>query len=319
MKKNIHYFLSILLVSGCVGTDILNDELVESRVLIAPKDTTVLINSQFPLEATFWNQFGVKEEDVQFSFSSSDETIAIVSNQGVVNTLSNGMARITAMANGVISDQATINVIESVDELASISINSTSSRIDINGTVQLTAIAFNLSNIPIDDVIFNWRSQNPDIAIVDNNGLVTGISEGMTNIVVMSEEISSQPFEIVVGSPERFATFEGASGYVAEGSVELVQDGDVIILNLSEDFMTSIALGTFIYLSNTTSGSGTRSNGLELGMITRDQTFENGTRSVNVSEIAEMFSTAVGFNQFRYVIVLCKPASITFGFADFES
>jgi hypothetical protein len=109
-----------------------------------------------------------------------------------------------------------------------------------------------------------------------------------------------------VGS-SRVGTFVPAGGYAAEGMAVLRFSGEQVVLELSDNFKTSFALGTFVYLSNSTSGSATFSNGLELGQITT-----SGAKTFNVS----VLHPTVGLFDYRYVIILCKPARVTFGYAD---
>jgi hypothetical protein len=74
--------------------------------------------------------------------------------------------------------------------------------------------------------------------------------------------------------------------------------------------MTDFALGTFIYLANNnSSGTAIRNEGIELGEIKT-----NGSHTFNVTQ---NFPNAT-LSQFEYVIVLCKPASIPFGFAQLD-
>ena len=80
-----------------------------------------------------------------------------------------------------------------------------------------------------------------------------------------------------------------------------------MFLYLSEDFETSFALGTFIYLANSTDGTAVRAQGVEIAEIK-----DNGAKEFNVSQI----DPSIQLDDFRYVIILCKPASITFGYAD---
>ncbi len=121
------------------------------------------------------------------------------------------------------------------------------------------------------------------------------------------------PMEMDTLANDRVAEFSGTSGYVGEGTVTLSQQDQLIILELADNFRTSFALGTFVYLSNSTGGAETRGSGLELGEIS-----ENGAHTFNVTQIANALNETVTLNQYRYCIILCKPASISFAIADFE-
>jgi hypothetical protein len=82
-----------------------------------------------------------------------------------------------------------------------------------------------------------------------------------------------------------------------------------LTLTLSDNFETSFALGTFVYLANSTAGSAVRSQGLELGEVKT-----NGAKSFDITAI----NGNVKIDTYRYAIILCKPASLTFGYADLK-
>jgi hypothetical protein len=80
-----------------------------------------------------------------------------------------------------------------------------------------------------------------------------------------------------------------------------------LILDLGANFRTSFALGTYIYLANSTNAGNVRSAGLEVAQIR-----ENGAQTFNISAL----NRNVGLFDYRYVVILCKPATVTFGYAD---
>ncbi|MFN0081517.1 MAG: hypothetical protein ACKVOM_03285, partial [Ferruginibacter sp.] len=108
-------------------------------------------------------------------------------------------------------------------------------------------------------------------------------------------------------APYRQGTFVKAGGYQASGNATLGVENGRLILRLQSNFVTSFALGTFIYLANSTNASAVRSGGLEIAQITT-----NGAHTFDVSSV----SNNANINTYRYVVILCKPATVTFGFAD---
>jgi hypothetical protein len=86
-------------------------------------------------------------------------------------------------------------------------------------TIQLAAVAMNASGDPIDDVLFTWDSGDDGVAMVDGNGLVTGVGAGATMVTVESEGRSAS-LDVTVE--------EG--GVVGDGDTEIVSaDGAVRI------------------------------------------------------------------------------------------
>lgn len=162
-------------------------------------------------------------------------------------------------------------------------------------------------------IIF-WSSSNPSIATIDNNGLVTGISLGQVTITIatgnVQETIEFNVANQTVLLAERSATLNGSGSYTANGTARLyINDNNNLILELSDDFETDFALGTFIYLANNTKGQEVKATGLDLGQVT-----SGGAKTFNVGQVND---SAV-ITTYNYIIVLCKPAGITFGFGKFN-
>lgn len=109
---------------------------------------------------------------------------------------------------------------------------------------------------------------------------------------------------------ERQGTLQGQGGYTATGTVTLRRNeaGD-LILSTSADFEVSFALGTFLYLSNSKDGRATANDGLEVADVSNNTT---GAQSFNVTQLAPDATLTT----YQYVIVLCKPARLTFGAAE---
>ena len=116
------------------------------------------------------------------TWESSDPSIASVNSGGLVTGISIGNAIITVKTvDG--NKTATCNVTVTAVTVAviSVSLDITSSTIDIDGTVQLNP-AINPANATNTNV--TWESSNPSIASVTSGGLVTGVSIGNTTITV---------------------------------------------------------------------------------------------------------------------------------------
>ena len=153
-----------------------------------------------------------------------------------------------------------------------------------------------------------WTVSDETVATIDQDGLLTGIGDGRLDVMATVAGVSSEPLPIMVGLQARTGTLQGVGSYQAIGTATLyVNENEELMLELSDNFTTSFALGTFAYLANSTDGSVVRAQGLEIAEIK-----ENGGKLYNVSAI----NPDVELYDYRYVIILCKPASITFGYAD---
>ena len=113
-------------------------------------------------------------------WSSSDETVAAVNN-GKVSAKKPGAAVITASTEDGQSASCTVTVTDKLIE--AITLNPTGARVAVGKTIQITA-----AYTPADasDVRLRWSSNSETIAAVDENGYVTGISEGVATITCQS-------------------------------------------------------------------------------------------------------------------------------------
>ena len=141
------------------------------------------------------------------SWSSSDNAIASVDQNGKVTALNGGEATITGKAGHL---AATCQVIITVD-VTSVQLNKTTLVLKIGESESLIA-----SVEPTDatDRTVSWTSVSPEIASVDQSGLVTAILEGDTYIIAQSGDKSAtciiivKPNEINSDDPEGFENVE---------------------------------------------------------------------------------------------------------------
>ncbi len=150
---------------------------------------------------------------------------------------------------------------------------------------------------------------------ISETGLVTAQADGTAAITVTVDGLASEPYPLTVGAPvaaERSGSLQGKSGYVATGTVTLSRNGQGdVLLTTSDDFKVSLALGTFLYLSNSEAGGATATSGLEVADVSRAL---EGEQTFNVTAI----DSTVDLDTYQYVVVLCKPARLTFGSAELK-
>ncbi len=308
----LYFLIAMLALGSCIGTDVLDDEIRPAILLIDQPDgiLPLLVGNSAELSVEFTNEFGVDEE-VMPEWVMEDEAIATVDSGGIVTGVSRGQTFLFARHEGVTSNMILVNVSTTADEVNKVLIESPKEALQIGEVITLSATAWNINEMLIENNEVTWEVDDETLAMISDQGELTALGEGEVLVIATIDGVQSAPFSITIGSTTKTATFSGRSGYKASGTALLYKDesGDVI-LELSNDFDTDFALGTFIYLSNDTGGQATRSAGLEIAEIKSD-----GAAVFNISEI----DSAVDLDSYRYVIVLCKPASITFGVADFNS
>lgn len=117
-------------------------------------------------------------------WSSSNENVVTVDNQGLITAVSQGSAKIIAKSTdgSDIVAECNVNVLK---RATSISLNETDATLVENQSLQLTA-----SVLPenADNRAVEWSSSNDNVATVDNNGLVTAIAQGEAFITAITAD-----------------------------------------------------------------------------------------------------------------------------------
>ncbi|MFY0607610.1 MAG: Ig-like domain-containing protein [Cyclobacteriaceae bacterium] len=124
--------------------------------------------------------------DKAVTWTSSDVSIATVSNSGSVVGIAEGTATITAMANdGGFEAQATITVTPKTIAVTGVNLDMETLTLRVDQTEILTAsvLPAEASNDKV-----QWTSSNQSVATVDASGLVTAVSEGDALITATTED-----------------------------------------------------------------------------------------------------------------------------------
>ena len=122
---------------------------------------------------------------VEFSWESSNTSVATVDATGLVTAVAEGTATITASAGDV---QATveITVVSAMQPVVSVEVSPSAETIAIGTTRQLSAEAFDENGQAVAGAEFSWESDDDAVAMVDGSGLVTGVAEGTATITASS-------------------------------------------------------------------------------------------------------------------------------------
>ena len=162
-------------------------EPVPTRIAITPSSHTLeAIGETVQFMATVRDQRNNVMTGQTVTWSSGDDAVATVSEEGLVTAVSNGMVDITAQS-GSLSSIATISVSEPVP--TTIVIEPPSATMEsIGATVQLSAVVLDQRENAMPDAMVTWSSGDEAVATVDEAGLVTAVGNGMTDIAAQSDE-----------------------------------------------------------------------------------------------------------------------------------
>ena len=128
------------------------------------------------------------EASQELTWTSSDESVATVSQSGLVSAVAAGHAVITATTTDGTDLSASCDVTVLQVQAESIQLNVTTAGLNEGSTLQLTATVLP-EECDIKTVI--WASNNPSVATVDSNGLVTTHSVGTATITAITTDGSN--------------------------------------------------------------------------------------------------------------------------------
>ena len=167
---------------------------VEVESLILSQTTVTLIEGDM-----FTLTVGINPEnatDQVVKWSTSDNSIAVVDDNGVVTAISVGSVTIIASVGGK-SAECEIIVKSKVIPVSAIELSQTSITLLEGEQLKLTATV-----IPENatDKVVVWSTSNTSVAIVDENGEISAIAEGKATIIAKAGEITSTSVVIVIAA-----------------------------------------------------------------------------------------------------------------------
>jgi len=172
-------------VIPCTAFDLFNGPPVVNvtGVSISPKTLTLIEQETQQLTATVTP---VDATDTSVDWSSSDDSIATVSIDGLVTAVAEGEATITVTtADGGLNDSVSITVEAAVIPVTGVTIDASAVTLTEGDTQLLTAT---VSPSDADNASVTWSSNDETIATVDTSGLVTAVSAGTATITVATAD-----------------------------------------------------------------------------------------------------------------------------------
>ncbi len=211
--------------------------LSQESVTMKPDDTMKLEATVYPTNAT----------NKKVRWSSSDDAVAMVTDEGFVLAVAEGEADITVEAADSSDIKAICHVkVEKEKEpeipIVEILFEESAATISINETKQLV-VTYNPENAT--NKMLTWSSTKPTVATVDEEGNVTGVSEGKAIISAKTTDGSNLTINCVVT-----VTKETGIEQVTVGDIKLLLNGRCLTIDGIGDSQTVHvinALGFTVY------------------------------------------------------------------------
>lgn len=179
------------------------------------------------------------------TWSSSNQDVATVDEDGVVTAKAAGTATITATT-AVSGKKATCAITVTHIQVTGVTLSQTKATIDVGATLTLTA-TISPANASYKGV--KWSSSNEAVATVDENGVVTAKAAGTATVTVTTDDGGKKATCAITvdgDSDEFIVDLSSLTGdYTAF-------DGDVLTGTLGKNVKISIANGATVTLRNAT-------------------------------------------------------------------
>ena len=196
------------------GTATVTVEREASTVVVTPTEAELVPGDTVRLTAQAEDANGFAIPDAVFSWSSSDEAVAVVDSTGLVRAVWDGEATITATANSV-SGSATVTIGR---EVAAVILTPLETALAPGDSLQLVARAIDADSVEVGDVLFSWSSSDEAVATVDSTGLVRAVGRGDATITAAAGSVTasatvmvSVTTSTVIVSPSRSTVVVGDS------------------------------------------------------------------------------------------------------------
>lgn len=163
-----------------------------TAITVAPLDVSLTVGETAKLTASVEPATTTQSKEIKWT--SSDESVATVSNDGTVTAKQPGGAIITATsaANDTISASCTITVSAGTGGevlITSVTIDRQNAALKVGETTDLKASVTPSNTTQSKEI--TWTSSDTKVATVDNNGKVTAVSAGTVTITAASAANSS--------------------------------------------------------------------------------------------------------------------------------
>ena len=180
---------------------------VPTTIVISPATRTLeSLGETAQLTATVRDQGGQVMTGVSLNWSSSDVSVANVSDGGLVTAAGNGVATVQASA-GAATGSAEIAVRQ---RIVDINVSpSGDTLVALGDTIRLSAAARDANGHSVANTKFIWASEDEAVASVDSAGLVTATANGMTAVTASSGEFTGTATVSVLQRPTRMEIVSG--------------------------------------------------------------------------------------------------------------
>jgi uncharacterized protein YjdB len=269
-------------IDGVTGsTSVTVREVPVASVVVTPTTSNLVVGASAQLSVSVRDASGAELPGRVVGWTSSDETVAIVSSAGRVTALKVGTATITASSDGK-SGTATVTV--TAAPVATVAVTPATASLTVGQTTTLAAETRDANGTVLTGRPVTWSTSNASVATV-SNGVVTATGPGTATITATSEgktgtaaiTVAAVPVATVTVAPATLPLVVGQTGTLAattrDAANNVLTGRDVTWSTSNANVATVSSAGVV-----TATGPGTAT-------ITATSEGKTGTATVNVTAV----------------------------------
>jgi len=268
-------------IEGVIGSSAVTvREVPVATVVVTPPTSSMVVGASVQLSASVRDASGAELPGRLVGWTSSDETVAIVSSAGRVTAIKVGTATITASSDGK-SGTATVTV--TAAPVATVTVTPATASLTVGQTTTLAAETRDANGTVLTGRQVTWSTSNASVATV-SSGVVTATGPGTATITATSEgkagtstiTVSAVPVATVTVAPATLPLVVGQTGTLTattRDASNTVLTGRNVTWSTSNANVATVAAGVV-----TATGPGTAT-------ITATSEGKTGTATVNVTAV----------------------------------
>ncbi len=218
-----------------------------ARVDVSPDAHTLsAIGDSVQLAAAPFDANDNAVEDATITWSSEDDAVATVDDNGLVTAAGNGTANITAQADAA-AGAAAVTVSQVIVEMDVVP--SATTLFSLGDTLRLVATGVDANGHHGSALAVTWMSEHAAVATVDSTGLVTAVRTGSTDVFATTGELRDSAGVTVAQLATEVRVTPAVDTLVVGGTVRLsavaldangheVEDTDYVWSTLSSSVVT---------------------------------------------------------------------------------
>lgn len=283
-------------VDGTQGSALITVRAVPvASISVTPPAAGTAVGSSITLSAILRDATGNLLTGRVIGWTSSDNSIATVSNFGVVTGVAIGNVTITATSEGQ-TGSSSISV--AGVPVTAVSVTPPTASLTVGQSTQLSATPRDAQGNVLTGRVVNWSGGSPNVATVSATGVVTGVGIGSTTVTATIDGVSASasitvtqvPVATVTVTPTVVVTFVGLT---------------VQLTATARDANNNVLTGRVITWASTAPGTASVSNG---GTVTA---LAAGTASVSATSEGQVGAATVTVNAAPVVSVISIAPSPT--------